>query len=61
MSLLTAWIAVERAPTASEIERAERMRIAQIGRNTAELPLIAAGIDLGALYELSALLKAQGL
>ncbi len=44
-----------------QIERAERMRIAQIGRNTAELPLIAAGIDLGALYELSALLKAQGL
>jgi anion-transporting ArsA/GET3 family ATPase len=44
-----------------ELERVERQRIASLGRPVYELPFVAGGIDLGALYELADLLTDQGM
>lgn len=41
-------------------QRASRERLAQKGADTVELPLLADGIDLGALYELAERLTAAG-
>jgi len=43
------------------LEDTERLRIAELGRPVYELPFLASGIDLGALYELGSRLKAQGM
>jgi anion-transporting ArsA/GET3 family ATPase len=43
-----------------ELERTERTDLAAIGRPMAELPALAGGIDLGALYDLAELLLEQG-
>ncbi|WP_204163709.1 ArsA-related P-loop ATPase [Nocardioides solisilvae] len=44
-----------------DLEEAQRALVADLGRPTYELPLLAAGVDLGGLYELAACLKEQGL
>ena len=43
------------------LERRERAELAELGRPILELPAVAAGIDLGALYELAESLIGQGL
>ena len=43
------------------VEDTERQRIAALGRPVYELPLLASGIDLAALYELGGMLKEQGM
>jgi anion-transporting ArsA/GET3 family ATPase len=43
------------------LERRERTRLDETGMPILELPYLADGIDLGALYELAELLRAQGL
>ena len=43
------------------VERAERLRIAGMGRPVYELPAIPSGIDLAALYEMADLLREQGM
>ncbi len=43
------------------LERQERARIDESGRPVYELPLMPDGIDLGALYDLAALLRLQGM
>ena len=43
------------------VEATERQRIAALGRPVYELPFLSSGIDLGALYELSGLLKDEGM
>ena len=43
------------------VETAERVRIDALGRPVYDLPLLPGGIDLAALYELSALLREQGM
>ena len=43
------------------VEAAERERIDSLGRPVYELPLLAGGIDLAALYELAELLREQGM
>jgi anion-transporting ArsA/GET3 family ATPase len=43
------------------LERQERAELAALGRPTAELPLLADAIDLGALYRLAESLTEQGL
>ena len=42
------------------LEGAQREAIARLGLPTYEVPLLSGGIDLGALYELAALLREQG-
>jgi anion-transporting ArsA/GET3 family ATPase len=44
-----------------ELEDTQRALVADLGRPTYELPLLAGGVDLGGLYELAAALKEQGL
>ncbi|WP_299056963.1 ArsA-related P-loop ATPase [uncultured Nocardioides sp.] len=43
------------------LEDAQRERLATLGRPTYELPRLAGGVDLGALYELAGLLREQGM
>ncbi len=43
------------------VEDTERQRIASLGRPVYELPFLSSGIDLAALYELSGMLKQQGM
>src|SRR4051812_15293650 len=43
------------------LEEAQRAVVADLGLPTYELPRLASGVDLGALYELAADLKKQGL
>src|SRR4051794_40137663 len=43
------------------LEEAQRERVRELGVPTYELPRLAVGIDLGGLYELAGLLRAQGL
>jgi anion-transporting ArsA/GET3 family ATPase len=43
------------------LEDAQRTLVDGLGVSTYDLPRLAGGIDVGALYELAALLKAQGL
>jgi anion-transporting ArsA/GET3 family ATPase len=43
------------------LEDAQRKIVAELGVPTYELPLLPDGIDLGALYELAALLREQGM
>jgi hypothetical protein len=43
-----------------ELEHDQRHDLAAVGRPTAELPALPAGIDLGALYDLADLLVEQG-
>lgn len=43
------------------VEATERQRIESLGRPVYELPFLASGIDLAALYELSGMLKQQGM
>lgn len=43
------------------LEDAQRALVADLGRPSYELPRLAGGVDLGALYELAALLRAQGM
>lgn len=43
------------------LERRERARLDETGMPLLELPYLASGIDLGGLYELAELLRAQGL
>ncbi len=43
------------------LENTERERIAELGPPIYELPFIAGGIDLAALYELAELLRAEGM
>jgi hypothetical protein len=42
------------------LEETERARIAALGRPVYELPFLAGGIDLAALYELADMLHEQG-
>ncbi len=42
------------------VERRERRRLVAIGRPLVDLPFVTDGVDLGALHELSAALRAQG-
>ena len=44
-----------------DLEQAERVRIAELGRPVYDLPFIAGGIDLAALYELAGMLHEQGM
>jgi anion-transporting ArsA/GET3 family ATPase len=44
-----------------DLESSERTRLAQLDHPVVELPRLADGIDLGALYTLSAALSSQGL
>ncbi len=43
------------------LEDSQRALVSELGVPTYELPRIASGIDLGALYELAALLREQGM
>jgi hypothetical protein len=43
------------------LEETERARIAALGRPVYELPFLAGGIDLAALYELADMLHEQGM
>ncbi len=43
------------------LEEAQRGRVAALGRPTYELPRLSGGVDLGALYELAATLREQGM
>ncbi|GAB2971925.1 ArsA-related P-loop ATPase [Nocardioides montaniterrae] len=43
------------------LEDAQRAVVAEMGVPTYELPHLAGGVDLGALYELAGLLRAQGM
>ena len=43
------------------LELSERARIAELGRPVYELPFLAGGIDLAALYELADMLREQGM
>jgi anion-transporting ArsA/GET3 family ATPase len=43
-----------------ELEREQRVDLTAVGRPLAELPALAGGIDLGALYDLADLLVEQG-
>ncbi len=43
------------------LEDAQRRLVGELGVPTYELPRLAGGVDLGALYEIAALLKEQGL
>ena len=43
------------------LEDGQRALVQDLGRPVAELPLLPDGVDLGALYELAALLRTQGL
>ena len=43
------------------LEDAQREHVRALDVPTYELPLLAGGIDMGALYELAALLREQGL
>lgn len=43
------------------LERVERARIDALGRPVYEVPFLPGGIDLGSLYELAELLRAQGM
>jgi anion-transporting ArsA/GET3 family ATPase len=43
------------------LEDEQRARITTLGRPTYELPRLAAGVDLGGLYELAARLREQGM
>ena len=43
------------------LEETERARIAALGRPVYELPFLAGGIDLAALYELGDMLHEQGM
>jgi hypothetical protein len=42
------------------MEATERKQLQQLDRPTYELPALASGVDLGALYELAARLSEQG-
>ncbi len=44
-----------------ELEESQRALVDRLGVPTYELPRLASGVDLGALYELAATLKAQGM
>lgn len=43
-----------------DLERRERQRLIDVGLPFAELPWLSSGIDLGALYELAAMMREQG-
>ena len=43
------------------LEETQRQLVGELGVPTYELPRLASGVDLGALYELAALLREQGL
>jgi anion-transporting ArsA/GET3 family ATPase len=43
------------------LEESQRALVAEMGTATYELPRIAGGVDLGALYELAGMLREQGL
>ena len=43
------------------LEDAQRRLVADLGVPTYELPRLPGGVDLGGLYELAALLKAEGM
>ena len=43
------------------LEDAQRLLVADLGVPTYELPRLPGGVDLGGLYELAALLKAEGM
>src|SRR5205807_2386534 len=44
----------------AEVERSAAAQLAEVGMPVLELPLLADGIDTGALYELADLLRTQG-
>jgi anion-transporting ArsA/GET3 family ATPase len=44
-----------------ELEQRERTQLAELGRATYELPLLPESVDLGSLYRLAEMLKAQGM
>jgi anion-transporting ArsA/GET3 family ATPase len=60
---LTSLLAAEAADHASrvELERRERADLAALDRPLYELPLLSEAIDLGALYRLADVLRAQGM
>ena len=60
---LATGLLVEAAEHAARVamQRDERKELADLGRPTYELPLLAGGIDLGALYELAERLTEQGM
>ncbi|MFI7586277.1 ArsA-related P-loop ATPase [Spongisporangium articulatum] len=60
---LTTALLGEAADHASRVamQRDERKELAELARPTYELPLLAGGIDVGALYELAARLREQGM